>query len=674
MRRVCALLLSISLGCAMAQDDERNDEGLTGNGARAGVTGARIAEADRAFQDALRALQRDDDETLARLAALVPSDYPLRDYVDYWLLRQRLRALDKHEIAPDPAVSARAEHFIKTHADQLTGDLVRRQWMLTLGKHGQWSAFDRHLQAWQRRNDTRVFCYAGLANVARGRAVGEQAMNALQNDRDLGEACGALMRALHANGTLDKAAVRRRMWDALEVRDWSSVRLLAELLAVPETLIERAIRQSESLILELDAGPGPLTDAERDALLVALTRRLGPEPTAVAERLDELGRLLNPQERAFVWAQTAASAMRDMLPTASEYARRAAGAPIGDITRRWLIRAALREQDWALVLNQIGQLSSEQQASPDWTYWRGRALDALGSHHGARALYRKIAQRHDFYGELAAEAIGRPISAPKRTVRPPSATEIARVQKLPGIARALKFYELDMRYRGNREWNFAVRDLGERELLAAATWACQRGLLERCISTAERTSGLHDFALRFVRPFEESLAPLARERGLDLAWIYGLIRQESRFLADARSSAGARGLMQIMPSTGRWIARRLGVRGFKTQHLLEPDTNLRFGTYYLKVVQENLLGSPLLASAAYNAGPRRARAWVASLPKDADGALFAELIPFAQTRGYVQKVLLNTAYYGAMLEGRPQSLTALLGKVPAIDPGGNNIP
>ncbi|MEZ5659360.1 MAG: transglycosylase SLT domain-containing protein [Burkholderiaceae bacterium] len=630
--------------------------------------------ADLAFRAAFKAAQLEDAEALAQHAKGVPADYPLRDYVEYWQLRLHLRALDKADEPADAMTTASTEGFITRHASQLTGDLVRRQWMLTLGKQRRWAEFDRHLPEWQRRNDTRVFCYAGLGNLQRGRPVGEQAMNALQTDRDLGEACGDLLRALVDDGTLAPEQIRRRLRDALEVRDWRSVPLLTELIGVPPTLAERALKQPQALLREFDVGPGPLTDAERDALLIALNRRLGPDPVDTAERMQELGRLLAPSERAFIWAQIAASAMRDMLPQAREYARFSHDASVGDTTRRWLVRIALRDQDWAEVMNQIGRLSSEEQASATWTYWRARALEALQARHGAVALYGRIAQRHDFYGELAAEALGRPIVAPSRTVSPPSDAEMAAIQRLPGVARALKFYELDMRYRGNREWNFAVRELDERSLLAAATWACQRGLLERCISTAERTSGLHDFALRFVRPFEESLAPLARERGLDLAWIYGLIRQESRFLADARSSAGAHGLMQIMPATGRWIALQLGVRGFKTRHLLEPGTNLRFGTYYLKVVQDTLLGSPLLASAAYNAGPKRIQAWIGSLPRDVDGALFAELIPYEQTRRYVQQVLLGAAYYGAMLEGRPQSLTALLGQVPAIDPGRTDIP
>ncbi|MEZ5740051.1 MAG: transglycosylase SLT domain-containing protein [Burkholderiaceae bacterium] len=667
-------------GCASAWAEERDED--------APASEARSAS-DQAFIAAFRASNRKDLPALEKAALEVPRDHLLIDYIDYWRLRLQLmavtdsaqqagadkveKALDKApdkaadpEPPLDPALTGAIRGFIKAHGDQVTGDLLRRQWMLELGRRGAWAEFDEHLPDWLRRNDTRVFCYAGLSNIRQGRPVGERAMHAFETDRDLGESCGALAQALLDEQILDKAAMRKRFWRALEVRDWRSASLLATMLGVDPMLAQLSLGSPEQAIAALDAGPDLLPENGRDTLMMALSRLAPPKPMETAARMDELARLLTEPEQRFIWSQIAASAMRDMLPEAYGYTLRAQSAPITDDTREWLVRAALREGDWPLVLRLIGQFSSDGQASATWTYWRARALEATGSRFGAEALYRRIAGRHDFYGELASETIGQPIVAPTDRGTPPSEAEMAAIRALPGMARALKFYELDMRYRGNREWNLAVRQLDDRQLLAAASWACERSLLERCISTAERIRGQHDFALRFISPFREDLAPMANERGLDLAWVYGLIRQESRFTPDAQSSAGARGLMQIMPATGRWIAGRLGVRGFQTRHLFRRDTNLSFGTYYLKTVYEDLRSSPLLASAAYNAGPRRPHFWMSTLKQDVDGALFAEIIPFRETRHYVQKVLLNTAYYGAMFTGQAQSLKELLGTVPAV--------
>jgi len=354
-----------------------------------------------------------------------------------------------------------------------------------------------------------------------------------------------------------------------------------------------------------------------------------------------------------------------MIPQAYLYTLKAQGGPMTDVTRVWLARAALRQKDWTLLMRIIGAMSSDSQSSPTWLFWRARALKETGATHGATALLKQIRGRHHFYGELAAEELGGLISAPQ-SAPAPSAEMIEKVSNRHGFKRARKFYEMGIRYQGNREWNFQVRGFSDEELIAAATKACEQKLLERCISTAVRTKEKHDFALRFISPFRSELAAMAKQRGLDLSWVYGLIRQESRFVADARSSAGARGLMQIMPATGKWIAKQLGVRGYHRRDLLERDTNVKFGTFYLRTVYDDLQSSPLLASAAYNAGPKRPRRWMSTLSGEVDGALFVEIIPFAQTRTYVKKVLLNTAYYESVFSGEGQSLKSLLGNVPAI--------
>ncbi|MEK9776283.1 MAG: transglycosylase SLT domain-containing protein [Quisquiliibacterium sp.] len=245
----------------------------------------------------------------------------------------------------------------------------------------------------------------------------------------------------------------------------------------------------------------------------------------------------------------------------------------------------------------------------------------------------------------------------------PDATQLAWVEKNPGISRAMRFYEMGLRADGNREWNFALQAMGDRQLLAVAHWACARELLERCVNTAQRTQDEHDFRLRYITPFQDRLTTYAQQHDLDPAWIYGLIRQESRFMLDARSSARARGLMQIIPPTAKWIARKLGVRRFRLEQLNELDTNLRFGTFYLKTVHDELDGSPVLASAGYNAGPGRPRRWRATLQASLDGAAFAEIIPLQETRAYVKHVIANAAVYSALISEHPQSLKQWLGRI-----------
>ena len=244
----------------------------------------------------------------------------------------------------------------------------------------------------------------------------------------------------------------------------------------------------------------------------------------------------------------------------------------------------------------------------------------------------------------------------------------------PGFARAQKFYELGLRVEGNREWTWQLRGMSDRQLLAAAEYARSQLLLDRMISTSDRTRNEFDFTQRFPSPFRDAMAQYAAPLGLDETWVYGLIRQESRFIMDARSSVGAAGLMQLMPSTARYVARKMNVNDYAPGRVNERDLNLQLGTGYLKMVLDDLDGSPILATAAYNAGPGRPRAWRATLVKPVEGAIFVETIPFSETRDYVKKVMSNTVYYAALFENKAQSLKQRMGTIAPKAAGTTELP
>jgi soluble lytic murein transglycosylase len=199
---------------------------------------------------------------------------------------------------------------------------------------------------------------------------------------------------------------------------------------------------------------------------------------------------------------------------------------------------------------------------------------------------------------------------------------------------------------------------------------------DRAINTANRTVQIHDFAQRYPVPHRDVLGPAARQWNLDEALVYSIIRQESRFMPDARSRVGAMGLMQLMPATARWVARQIPVQPYRQDMLALPETNILMGTYYFRRVLDDL-GHPILAAAAYNAGPGRARRWRDERPLE--GAVYVETIPFNETRDYVKNVFANAWYYRHRLEGKASSLKQVLGTVPgrASDPAGaiaSNIP
>jgi soluble lytic murein transglycosylase len=329
------------------------------------------------------------------------------------------------------------------------------------------------------------------------------------------------------------------------------------------------------------------------------------------------------------------------------------------------------------VLAAVDAMSAKESQDAAWRYWKARALKALGRVDEAEALLTPLAAEFSFYGQLAAEDLGGRGKSPAASYKP-TREEVQAMSRMPGFQRALAFYRINLRFEGNREWSWTIRKMDDKQLLAAAEFARKSEIYDRAINTADRTRELHDFSMRYLAPYRDVMKSFVSQQQLDEAWVYGLIRQESRFIADVKSSAGAMGLMQLMPATARWVAQKVGLKDYRGgPQTANVETNLNLGTWYLKHVLDTLDNHPVLASAAYNAGPGRARAWRANEPMDA--AIYAESIPFNETRDYVKKVMSNANYYGQQFGHTLLSLKERIGVIaprsrgmekPLDEPGG----
>jgi soluble lytic murein transglycosylase len=413
---------------------------------------------------------------------------------------------------------------------------------------------------------------------------------------------------------------------------------------------------------------------------VAIIRLAAGDPEAAAGQLAQPWASALPAPlKAAAWGVVAKQAALKLQPEAAGWYRRAFDqqrasqepAPWSDDTLAWAVRAALRSapseaERWALVQEAVGAMSAQEQKDAAWVYWRARALQAQAPRDGAgdearaaaRQLMQSIASPLSFYGKLASEDLGLRPSLPS-TPAPSSPAEREAAAAVPGLQRGLHMISLGLRSEGVREWNFTLRGMNDRELLAAAQVACDREVWDRCINTSDRTKAEINLAQRFPTPFRQDVVAAARRIGLDPAYVYGLIRQESRFIMDARSHVGASGLMQLMPATARWTAKKIGL-DFKPEMINDREVNLRLGTAYLKLVLDDFGGSAAMAAAAYNAGPSRPRRWREGPLLEV--AAWAENIPFNETRDYVKKVLSNATVYSALLEGAPTlALKARLG-------------
>src|SRR5437899_2717858 len=380
--------------------------------------------------------------------------------------------------------------------------------------------------------------------------------------------------------------------------------------------------------------------------------------TAVSLWSGGLSDAFSVEDRRYVWLMLAMTGAVRQVPEALDWF-----GDLGALTDEqlgWRARIAMRTAKWAEVRSSIDRMSPLAKNDPVWIYWYGRAERELGSPLEAEGYFERIAGEHSFYGRLAAEELGVSLRIPARAPLP-TESEIAEVAAIPGLARALALYRLDMRTEATKEWLWTIRGMDDRKLLAAAELARRNEAWDRAIGTADRTVFAHNFSVRYLRPYREVVAEKARSRDLEESWVLGVVRQESRFISVAKSSAGATGLMQVMRPTAKWAAQRMRMKNFSWSRLHEPEVNATLGTYYLRHVLDQFDGSPVLAAAAYNAGPSRAKLWRGSAP--VEGAIFAETIPFVETRDYVKKVMANTVYYSAVLGTEPTPLKARLGVV-----------
>ncbi|HET7031667.1 MAG TPA: transglycosylase SLT domain-containing protein, partial [Casimicrobiaceae bacterium] len=398
----------------------------------------------------------------------------------------------------------------------------------------------------------------------------------------------------------------------------------------------------------------------RDLALYALERAARTDAAGTRAAWEKQRRHLPAADRLYGNARLAYHASRQLNPRALEWYREAEGAPLSEAQRAWRIRAGLRSGAWPDVIATIDAMPAAEAQDPAWRYWKARALAAEGRPAEANSIYSGLADDLGFYGLLSAEALGRKLELTSAPLTP-EADALAAFGARAAVQRVVKLSQLDMRAESQREWLYVVRGLPDDALLLAAEYARRAGLYDRAINTADRTASRHDFGIRYMTPFRDQFVQAAREQGVDPALLFGIARQESRFVPDIVSSAGAVGLMQLMPPTARWVAKQLNRADYRPSQISDVEVNTQFGAFYFRYVLDKLDGAPALAAAAYNAGPNRAQAWRGG--STLEGAVWVETIPFNETRDYVKRVLANTMLYAYLLNQAYVPLSKRLGYV-----------
>lgn len=650
----------------------------------------------------------------ARLTALLPqaSGHALEPWAAYWELKARL----------EEASGAEVLAFLTRYAGTYQEDRLRNDWLLLLGQRRDWGTFAAEYPKYRMKDDKEVRCYALLVDHLQGAATltgatpAERAAEVRKNwwtQRDADDGCNlaadrlikdpnAITTGMVAHDAYRKARLAmeanrpRAARNALQIVSLDTANAIAEIQADPFKFLRKRATA--------------LGTERKEAEVLALIRLAASNAEGAATQLEtKWGVQLTAEQRNWAWGAIGKQAAQNLSNQAASYFSNVSkDADLSDDMLGWKVRAALRAgvtPQWSAVVSAVNAMSDEARKEPTWTYWKARALKVLAQARFAKnsvraeapslqtelqeanALFESIASVRGFYEQLALEELGRKITVPERPLAL-TPQEKEAVRQNPGIKRALAAIAIGLRSEGVREWNYStnlhttngtasslpngqtgvlIAGMSDRELLAAAQLACEREVWDRCINTSERTKSVIDFDQRFPMPHQKSVVKRSADINLDPAYVYGLIRQESRFVTDARSSVGASGLMQVMPATARWTANKIGLVNFTADQINDRETNIAIGTGYLKLVLDDFGGSMPLAAAAYNAGPGRPRSWRNGPSLEA--AIWAENVPFAETRDYVKKVLSNTTNYSALLTGQPQSLKKRLGMIGPRDGG-----
>lgn len=615
--------------------------------ALAGADAHASRAADNAFTVARSAFRDGRSDALEKQAAKLDG-HVLQPYVDYWRLRMRIENAD----------TASIDAFLKRMEGQYLADRLRHDWVRLLAKRGEVAAAIDAARS-IRQPDPDIPCIVAQARLSLGDLAGLGDTRPLWlNGNTLTDACEALFDQLRDRGQADTADLQRRRLLALDTGD---ARLLARLgggdWSVDTARIQRANDRPDPLLDEARQGKRP--DA---AVLVAILRKARLDPLAAYEALQAVRSQLAAGDLRWFSGRLAFYAARQHLPQSQQWFAQADPALLSDDDWAWQSRLALRRGDWPAVLQHIERMSRAAQDEQAWRFWKARALQASGRDGEANVILAGLASEPTFYGLLANEALG-PSMGERQRDHIPSSAEVQAIASRPGFARGLELHRLGFDFEATREWSWGVGELSDEQLIAGAELARREGWFERSIWTAERTRRVHNYALRYPTPFTEQVRARASHHTVDPALLYGLIRQESRFNPQATSPVGARGLMQVMPSTASWLAKKLGIRKPSDKAMSDPGTNVQLGSAYVRHLLDTLDQSPVLVAAGYNAGPRRALRWRDQKP--IEGAIYAESIPILETRDYVKKVLANATVYGRQFGGGALSLRDRLGIIPA---------
>ncbi len=626
---------------------------------------------EQTFKKAKTAFEKKQLTTLTKYTnQLKAKRYILAPYAEHWLVSARMNQLTDKQVL----------NFLNRTPDYAFNQGLRAQWLKKLGSKNDWAQFFAQHDLYA-GNDAGVACTYWTGKSALGQAVDREMVKALWlSGKQQPSQCNRLFKDMAKKGVISKANKYERLRLAL----LNGKTKLAKGIAVKlpgissktARLIDRARKNPERFLSRKVASFNSPFGVELN--LFAVDRLARKNVGKAVRTFKKVKHKFNQKNRATAWGLIAYRASVDLDPKALTYYGYASSAPSLTATlasndvylkrNGWKARAALRAESWKTLLSFIAQMPPVQAERARWRYWKARALKATYPKSPrqlavADDLFMNLGQERHYYGWLAAEEVGMPMAGSDAPQHMIDEHEVKRIANIPQIQRAVLLKKLEMRWQAKSEWFNATKKLSDTERLAAASYAQKIGWHDISINTADNTTEFHNFDLRYPTPYRQYFQHAASDEALDEAWVFGLVRQESRFMDYAKSRVGASGLMQLMPKTARWAAKKKGMRGFKRKNIHDVRTNVALGTFYMRHTLNEMNGQAVMATAAYNAGPSRALKWMANRPLEA--AIYMETIPFNETRNYVQRVMANAHLYAPRIGAKLRTLKQRIGTIPA---------
>ena len=585
--------------------------------------------------------------------------YPLYPYLQAARLERTLAADD--EIAA----------FLDAQGDVPVGYGLRRDWLEDLARRRHWETYLEQFKG-EATTSVTLQCHALAARAALDRDAGLEQDIARQwlAPKSLPDDCNPAFDWLRSRGALTPDLVEQRARLALSAGEPQLARYLAKTL--PErryapllqwaALLERPERSIPELIAH------PERPVEPEALLAGWTQYARSDPEAAAGQFGELisARSLDARASSPLALATALALAWSRKPGALDFFERVQVEDFDEVAHEWHVRAAIWSGDWVRAASAIAAMPEALRNQNRWRYWAARALEANGDAEAAAADYASVVPTDNWYAALSAARLGQRFTPTLQAI-PLDERQIDGLAKMPGFIRTRELLASELPVLAAAEWRVAFEALAQPEQVQAVGLADRWGWHHQAIASAAQLSLFNDYPLLYPRPFDEEVHAAARITKLSPELVYAIIRQESLYRADAGSSAGALGLMQLLPSTARRAARRWGLKEPTRSDLLRPSVNVPIGAAELRSLLDRFDGQAVLATAAYNAGPGAARRWLPASGMDTD--VWVENIPFNETRAYVQRVAWHSLVFDWLDGRKPQDVATLLKplRVPPAD-------